>query len=116
MALYTLQFPDYPTAKAAAQQLGFWDADADRLRTDGQGQNGDGSWFGWSIDEVGVRVETPAEIDPETGEVTTPAVMAPGYWVNVVGELPAGADLTAFLRPYGSAGRVFAGTVPEVAP
>lgn len=114
MPLYTLQFPDYSVARAAAQQLGFWDTDADRLRTDGQGQNGDGSWFGWSIDEVGAVVATPAEVDPETGEVLTPAVMADGYWVNVTGELPAGADLSAYLRPYGSAGRVFAGTAPEV--
>jgi hypothetical protein len=113
MPLYTLCFPDYATARAAAQSLGFWDDATDRLRTDGQSQNPDGSVFGWSIDEVGVCVETPAEIDPETGEVTTPAVMADGYWVNVTGELPAGSDLSAYLRPYGSAGRVFAGTEPE---
>jgi hypothetical protein len=113
MALYTLQFPDYATAKSAAQQLGFWDADGDRLRTDGQGQNGDGSWFGWSIDEVGVCIDTPAEIDPETGEVVTPATLRSGYWVNVNGQLPGGANLDDFLRPYGTAGRVFAGTEPE---
>lgn len=113
MALYTLQFPNYATAKAAAQQLGFWDADADRLKTDGQGQHPDGTWFGWSIDEVGTVVDTPAEIEPETGEVTAPATFKPGYWVNVTGELPGGSDLSAFLRPYGSAGRVFAGTEPE---
>lgn len=113
MSLYTLQFPSYEVAKAAAQQLGFWDTDGDRLRTDGQGLNPDGTPFGWSIDEVGQVVATPAEVDPETGEVLTPAVMAPGYWVNVTGELPSGADLTPFLRPYGSAGRVFAGTVAE---
>ena len=115
MALYTLQFPSYEVAKAAAEQLGFWDPDADCLRTDGQSQHPDGTWFGWGIDEVGAVVATPAEVDPETGEVVTPPVMADGYWVNGVGELPGGADLTPFLRPYGSAGRVFAGTVPEPA-
>jgi hypothetical protein len=113
MALYTLQFPSYEVARAAAQSLGFWDDAADRLRTDGQGQNGDGSWFGWGIDEVGVCIDTPAEVDPETGEVVTPATFRSGYWVNVNGQLPGGADLAPFLRPYGSAGRVFAGTAPE---
>ena len=113
MPLYTLQFPDYATAKAAAEQLGFWDVDADRLRTDGQGQHVDGTWFGWGIDEIGVCVDVPAEVDPETGDVITPATFKPGYWVNVVGELPDGMDLTPYLRSYGSGGRVFAGTSPE---
>jgi hypothetical protein len=111
MALYTLQFPTYEVARAAAQSLGFWDDAADRLRTDGQGQNPDGSWFGWSIDEVGLCIDVPAVVDPETGEVLEPPTFKPGYYVNATGELPEA--VSAYIVPYGSGGRVFAGTAPE---
>jgi hypothetical protein len=113
MALYTLQFPSYEVARAAAQALGFWDSDADRLRTDGQTIREDGSAFSWGIDEIGLAVDAPAVVDPETGEVTTPATFKPGYYVNATGELPEA--VSAYLVPYGSGGRVFAGTQPEPA-
>jgi hypothetical protein len=114
MAYVTLCFPNYATAKGAAQALGFWDEDADRLRTDGQSQNPDGSWFGWSIDEIGLAVDTPAVVDPETGEVTSEATFKLGYYVNVTGELPPAID--QYMVPYGSGGRVFVGTSPEESP
>jgi hypothetical protein len=112
MAYVTLCFPNYATAIAAAQALGFWDEDADRLRTDGQTIREDGSAFSWGIDEIGTAVDTPAVVDPETGEVVTPALFLPGYYVNATGELPEA--VSAYIVPYGSGGRVFAGTEPEV--
>ena len=111
MACATLRFPDRPTAIAAAQALGFWDEDADRLRTDGQTIREDGSAFSWGIDEIGLAVDTPAVVDPETGEVTTAATFKAGYYVNAAGELPEA--VSAYVVPYGSGGRVFAGTEPE---
>jgi hypothetical protein len=111
MAFVTLCFPDRATAVAAAQALGFWDTDADQLKTDGQTIREDGSAFSWGIDEIGAAVDVPAVVDPETGEVTTPATFKPGYYVNATGELPEA--VSAYLVPYGSGGRVFAGTEPE---
>jgi hypothetical protein len=111
MAFVTLCFPDRATAVAAAQALGFWDTDADQLKTDGQTIREDGSAFSWGIDEIGLAVDTPAVVDPETGEVLEPPVFKPGYYVNATGELPEA--VSAYLVPYGSGGRVFAGTEPE---
>lgn len=110
--LCTLQFPNYETAKAAATALGFWDTEADALRTSGQSQDADGSTFGWAIDEIGADpVIIPGEYDDEGNEIT-PAVRLMGYFVNFTGELLPG--VAAFLAPggYGCAGRVFAGTAP----
>jgi hypothetical protein len=112
MALFTLQFPDYPTAKAAATALGFWDLDTDQLKTSGQSQREDGSWFGWAIDDIGQDpVIAPGTYDDEGAEITPPVRLS-GYFVNVTGELPEPA--MAFLAPggYGCAGRLFAGTEP----
>jgi hypothetical protein len=111
MAYVTLCFPNYATAKGAAQALGFWDEDADRLRTDGQTIREDGSAFAWCIDEIAVAVDVPAVVDPDTGEVTSAATFKPGYYVNAAGELPEA--VSAYVVPYGSGGRVFAGTEPE---
>jgi hypothetical protein len=114
MTYATLCFPDRATAVAAAQALGFWDEDADKLRTDGQTIRDAGSAFSWGIDEIGTAVDAPAVVDPETGEVTSAATFKPGYYVNATGELPEA--VSAYLVPYGSAGRVFAGTEPEAMP
>lgn len=35
---------------------------------------------------------TPAVIDPNTGDVTTPAVLIPGWHCNLIGDVPASAD------------------------
>ena len=110
MGLYTLQFPDYPTAQAAAQALGFWDAETDALKTQGTSTRPDGSEFGWAIDDIGLDpIITPGEYDDEGSEITPP-VRLDGYFVNVTGELPEPA--LTFLAPggYGCAGRLFAGT------
>jgi hypothetical protein len=93
MAYVTLRFPNYATAKASAQSLGFWDESSDQLNTGGQTIREDGSAFGWAIDEIG---EVPG---------------GPGYYVNATGDLPEA--VSAYLVPYGSGGRVFAGTEPE---
>lgn len=116
MALYTLQFPDYATAQAAAQALGFWNEDTNALNTQGQSTRPDGTVFGWAIDEIGLDpIITPGEYDEEGNEITPPTRLT-GYFVNVTGELPEPA--LAYLAPggYGCAGRVFAGTVAEVSP
>jgi hypothetical protein len=113
MSLFTLQFPDYPTAKAAATALGFWDTEEDVLKTSGQSQREDGSWFGWAIDDIGQDpVTAPGTYDEEGAEITPPTTL-PGYFVNVTGELPEPA--MAYLAPggYGCAKRLFAGTEPE---
>lgn len=90
----TLLFPDYATAVAAAKMLGFWDTENDRLKVQGQTLREDGSAFSWMIDEIGQ--------DPNG---------LTGYAVNACGELPPAVD--AYKIPYGSAGRIFAGTQPE---
>lgn len=107
----TLLFPDYPTAVAAAQALGFWDTEADRLRTQGQATRPDGTAFSWAIDEIGADpVVVPGEYDEEGNELVPPKCLQ-GYAVNVCGELPP--EAMAYAIPYGSAGRVFSGTAPE---
>jgi len=115
---FTFCFPDYATAKAAAQALGFWAEPTDdhpdgRLVTDGQGVNPDGTVRGWSIDEIGA-IAIPGTYN-ENGDEITPPEPIPGWWVNVAGQLPTGSEdmLAPYLRPYGSAGRVFAGTEPQ---
>jgi hypothetical protein len=61
MALCTLQFPDHPTARAAAQSLGFWDTDADQLRTSGQGRRPDGTVLGETMEHGGLTWEWTAK-------------------------------------------------------
>ena len=63
MACVTLRFPNYATAKGAAQALGFWNSDADKLRTDGQTIREDGTAFAWCIDEIGACVDVPAVVE-----------------------------------------------------
>lgn len=111
MALYTLAFPDYPTAQAAAQALGFWDDESNALRTQGTSVHPDGTVYGWAIDEIGQDpIITHGEYDDEGVEITPPTRLS-GYFVNVTGELPEPA--LAYLAPggYGCAGRVFASSV-----
>lgn len=110
MGLFTLAFPNYPTAQAAAQALGFWDADVGQLKTDGQSQGTNGEWFGWNITYCGPRTVTPA-VRNEAGEVITPAVISSEVYAIVTGQLPPGAD--AYLAPfYGYSGHLYAGTEP----
>ncbi len=55
-----------------------WDAYADIV-----GLTADGMPNGCYIDEIGPIVTTPAVIDPETGNVITPAVVDEHFHVNV---------------------------------
>lgn len=108
--LYTLRFPDYPTAQAAAMQLGFWDTEENTLKVTGQVLKEDGTLdYGWCIDEIGLNPIVPTgEVDENGIEITE---QIQGYYVNASGKLPPA--VLAFLAPggYGSAGKVFAGTV-----
>lgn len=111
MSYATFLFPTYETAVAAAQALGFWDSETDKLNTQGQTIRPDGTAFSWAIDEIGLDpVVVPGEYDEEGAELTAPLRLQ-GYAVNACGELPEAVDVYAI--PYGSAGRVFSGTGPE---
>ena len=112
MGLFTLRFPDRPTAEAAAKQLGFWNHEEDCLNTSGQSQDPEtGAVYGWFIDEIGQNpVIGPGTYDEEGNEITPPTI-AHGFYVNITGRLPAPA--MAYTVPYGSGGRLFAGTVAE---
>lgn len=110
----TLLFPDRATAVGAAKLLGFWDEANDRLLQGGQTIRPDGSAFSWMIDEIGAVVDQPAIVDADTGEVIAPATYRLGWYVNAVGELPT--EVAPYVVPYGSGGRVFAGTEPEGEP
>jgi hypothetical protein len=108
MIYVTLRFPDQPTAVTVAKALGYWDDETDQLRTAGQEQRSDGTYYSWGIDVIGDVVDTMAVMNDD-GTVAIPAVYRPGWFVNVIGEeLPSG--LAEYELPYGSAGRVFAGT------
>lgn len=106
MALFTLRFPNYPTAVAAATALGFWDADADQLRTDGQSVDPEtGNTYGWNITYCGHEVlsfATEAE----------PAALSSEVFAIVTGSLPPEAMAYLDPRGYGHSGHLFAGTVP----
>ena len=60
----------------------------------------------WAIDDVGVIYNDDAVVDPDTGEVTSPATPMAGYHINFVGVLPEGWDefLVSPVAPY----RIFA--------
>ncbi len=104
----TLLFPTYEIAVAAAQALGFWDTEADRLRTQGQTTRPDGTAFSWAIDEIGSDpVVVPGEYDEEGNELVAPKRLS-GYAVNACGELPP--EAMTYANPYGSAGRIFSGS------
>ena len=107
----TLLFPDYPTAVAAAQALGFWDDESDSLKTSGQTVPESGPAFSWMIDEIGLDpVVVQGEYDEQGNELTAPLRLS-GYAVNATGELPEAA--LNYAIPYGSAGRLFAGSGAE---
>lgn len=113
MALFTLKFPSYPVAVAAAKSLNFWDEEADQLRTDGQSVDPvTGERFGWNITYVGAEVIAPVVTD-ESGEVITPAILSDDVFAIVTGELPP--EVMPYLDPrgYGHSGHLYAGTEPE---
>lgn len=107
----TVLFPNYTTAVAAAKSLGFWDEETNTLRVSGHSFTKEGRPFIWAIEEVGQDIEIdPGIYDEEGGEIAPPSILA-GYAVNVSGDIPE--EVAPYVIPYGSAGRVFEGTVPE---
>lgn len=114
---YTLCFPDYLAARAAAQALGFWSEPSEafpegQLVSNGSLQDANRETRGWAIDEIGVLYTDPV-LDEQGAVIESPQEL-PGYWVNVAGQLPAGGEamLGDYIRPYGLGGRVFCGTEP----
>ena len=115
MSLYTLRFDNYDQAKTIATALGFWNTETNKLNTRGNSIDTNGNYFGWVIDEIGQDpIISPSKYNSE-GEITSQPVKATGYYVNISGQLPesqeGGPDLSIFIVPYGSGGRVFPGTV-----
>jgi hypothetical protein len=116
-----LRFPDQATWESAATEAGFY---TKRIRA----RNEDGTFVAndpgtpeneaWklseliaythdhAIDVVGTIHNNDAVIDPDTGEITSPATPMAGWHVNFIGELPTGWDefLVTPVAPY----RVFA--------
>lgn len=128
----TLLFPNYATAVAAAQALGFWndpepiyemvpDPDGEEdaviqvqvgmtegsVKSAGQTVREDGTAFSWSIDEIGTDPIVVSGTYDEEGNELTPPKRLKGYAVNVCGEIPQ--EALVYEIPYGSAGRVYAG-------
>lgn len=114
MGLYTLRFTNRAAAEAAAKALGFWDSAEDRLSTSGQRHSISGSWYGWHIDEIGQNPVIKSAEYNARGVQTQPPVYATGFFVNITGQLPPQAE--PYVVAYGSGGRIFAGTTPEVSP
>jgi hypothetical protein len=46
----------------------------------------------WAIDDVGVLYNNDAVVDPDTGEIITPATPMEGWHINYIGTLPEGWD------------------------
>ena len=106
----TLRFPDADTAQAIAQDLGVWNYDTGSPSgTTTIYRNGRTTTL--TIDDVGAVVDVEADVDPVTGAIIVPATYLPGYYWNVIGELPP--ELSLYAVRYGSDNRVFAGTQPD---
>ncbi len=101
MNYYTLRFPDEPNAEATADRMGYLDDDGN-LRS--LGHNG-------ALDVIGQAVIS-GSYDADGNELTPPVIL-PGYYVNLALPGPLPAALASFRVPYGSGGRVFAGTEPD---
>ena len=101
MTTFYLRFPDEATFQDAALATGLFTAP--------EGDN-PGGYIQYThdhaMDIVGVIYNNDAVIDPETGEVTSPATPMAGWHVNFIGIPPTGWDqyLVNPVAPY----RVFA--------
>ncbi len=100
MKHYTLRFPDEQAARDAADGIGYLDDDCEPVTLGHKG----------ALDIIG-EVTIPGTYDADGNELTPPTLL-PGFYVNCA--LPV---LPRALRPhavpYGSGGRVFAGTETE---
>jgi hypothetical protein len=101
MNYYTLRFDSEPNAEAAADRLGYLDDDGN-LRSLGH----DGA-----LDIIG-QATIPGTYDAD-GNDLTPAIVLPGFYTNLALPGPLPRALASFRVPYGSGGRIFAGTDPE---
>ena len=97
---YTLRFPDEPKAEATADRMGYLNDDGELVSLGHKG----------ALDIIG-EVTIPGTYDEQGNEITPPTPL-PGFYVNcALPVLPR--SLRFFSVPYGSGGRVFAGTEPD---
>jgi len=101
MRHYTLHFDSEPNAESVADRLGYLDDDGN-LRS--LGHEG-------ALDIIG-EVMLPGTYDADGNELTPPTPL-PGFYVNLAIPGPLPRTLAPFRGPYGSGGRIFAGTEPE---
>jgi len=100
MRHYTLRFPDHQAAHDAAGGAGYLDDDGELVSLGHKG----------ALDIIG-EVTIPGTYDEDGNEITPPTPL-PGFYVNcALPVLPR--SLRFFSVPYGSGGRVFAGTEPD---
>ncbi|MFZ4567372.1 MAG: hypothetical protein ACOYMY_13010 [Prochlorococcaceae cyanobacterium] len=98
---YTLRFDSEPKAEATADRMGYIDDDGEFK---GLGHNG-------ALDIIGTAT-VPGTYDEDGNELTPPTPL-PGFFVNLAIPGPLSRTLAPFRTPYGSGGRIFAGTEPE---
>ena len=98
---YTLRFNSESTAEITADRMGYLDDDGN-LKSLGH----DGA-----LDIIGIAT-IPGTYD-EQGDELSPPVVLPGFFVNLAIPGPLPRTLAPFRVPYGSGGRIFAGTEPE---
>ena len=101
MRHYTLRFPDEPKAEATADRMGYLNDDGELVSLGHKG----------ALDIIG-EVTIPGTYDADGDELTPPTPL-PGFFVNLAipGRLPPA--LLPCQVPYGSGGRIFAGTEPD---
>ena len=101
MIHYTLRFDSEPNAEATADRMGYLDDDGEIKSL---GHNG-------ALDIIGTAT-IPGTYD-EQGDELSPPIPLPGFFVNLAIPGPLPRTLASFRVPYGSGGRIFAGTEPE---
>jgi hypothetical protein len=101
MRHYTLRFPDEQAARDAAGGVGYLDDDGELVSLGHKG----------ALDIIG-EVVLPGTYDDDGNELTPPVIL-PGYYVNLALPGPLPRALASFRVPYGSGGRIFAGTDPD---
>jgi hypothetical protein len=91
-----LRFADQSAWEAAGEAAGFRINNAAPSEADPEILEDRYTWLyythDWSIDDIGIIYNNDAIIDPDTGEVTSPATPMEGWHVNFIGTLPEGWD------------------------
>ena len=101
MRHYTLRFNSESTAEITADRMGYLDDDGEIKSL---GHNG-------ALDIIGIAT-IPGTYD-EHGDELSPPTTLPGFYVNLAIPGPLPRALASFRVPYGSGGRIFAGTEPD---